>query len=404
MHKTHPTCAGQLQLQFWRLEKPISLKAEEALAKAGDDYVEMYNSDMSLKQGQKDDFVQKMGLVAEPPASYPPSTWVDWMKSYGPLWVTTDSSAGPGFSPHAKIWVQIDGDGNENGKNTAFYWINPARTSAGLIKQSFSDFIVSYEEVASDNPSKGLFTQIVHYADKIPQAGADGDNDEGDDGEGFEVGGPWDLDNFSPVHENLVLSALMASQKQPLNPKTTVDGAPPDIKEVMRGVYWNDDPAIVLFDEGDFDNWNFSSGVLYGIAFKYGKDGKQYDESNTTSRTHFWDLQFFHTMGSAKGEDPADTLAKIMLWLEIAWRVATGDIDPGTKLKDVAVTSQFNTTTYKLGSFFSDHSNPKDDESLYVLLRRIPSMSTLTSHVALSGPASMPCKTPTPKAIAAVRS
>ena len=369
--KTSNVCwaAATTMLASWKANKVLT--PEEALAKAGAEYVQQYNDNKVLKQSQKDAFINKMGMISEAPGSYPPSKWIEWMKTFGPLWVTTDASAGPDFSPHAKILVRIDGDGKDDGSNTTFFWINPAKTTAGLIQQSFSAFVVAYEEMASDNPLTGLFTQVVHYADKIPKLGQPGGlegGESGDEGEGFEVAGPWDLDKFSPVHENLVLSALMGSNPNPTAPNTTVDGAPSDVKEIFRGVYWNDDPACLLFDEDEDDNWNFSSGITYGIKFKYGESGKPYDEGNITSRTHFWNLQFLHAMGSTAGEEPGDTLAKILLWLEIAWRVATGDIDAGTKIEDVAVTSQFNTKTYRLGDFFTTTSFPKKSASLYQLI------------------------------------
>lgn len=368
--KTDNVCwaAAATMLASWKLGK--TLTPEDALAQAGQNYVDQYSNNITLKQGQKDDFIERMGMVSEPPASYPPSQFVTWMKTFGPLWVTTDSSSGPDFSPHAKILIQVDGDGNEDGSNTTFTWINPAKIASGPIIQSFKDFLLGYEQMVTDNPG-GLYTQIVHFADKIGDklSSTDGSpDDDNDKGEGFELGGPWDLDRFSPVHENLVLAALMASNPNPLNKSTTVDGAPVDVHEILRGAYWNDDPACLLFDDKENDNWDFSSGLAYKGEFQYGEDGKAYDNTKIIPRVHFWDLQFVHAMGSAVGEDPLDTLAKMMLWLEIMWRVATGDIDAQTAIKDVNVHTQFKTKSYSLGDFFTSTSVPKISDNLFQLL------------------------------------
>lgn len=366
--KTSNVCwaAAATMLASWKQGKLLT--PEEALSKAGQSYVDQYTNNITLKQGQKDEFIKLMGMVSEKPASYPPSQFVTWMKTFGPLWVTTDSNSGPDFSPHAKILIQIDGDGNDDGSNTTFTWLNPAKIASGPIVQTFKDFIIGYEQMVTDNPV-GLFTQIVHYADKIKDksSGGSAEGDE-DEGEGFEVGGPWDLARFSPVHENLVLAALMASDPDPLNKSTTVDGAPVDVHEILRGVYWNDDPACLLFDDNKDDNWDFSSGLTYKGEFEYGEDGKPYDNTKIIPRVHFWDLQFLHAMGSAVGEDPHNTLAKISLWLEIMWRVATGDIDAGTAIQDVNVQTQFNTKTYTLGDFFTPTSVPKKSDNLFQLL------------------------------------
>lgn len=287
--RTDSVCwaAAATMLASWKQGKILT--PEEALGKAGQNYVDQYSNNITLKQNQKDDFIQRMGMVSEPPASYPPSQFITWMKVFGPLWVTTDSSSGPDFSPHAKILIQIDGDGNEDGSSTTFTWINPTKVASRPIIQSFKDFIVGYEQMVTDN-SGGLFTQIVRYADKIGDklSSTGGSPDEGnDEGEGFEVCGPWDLARFSPVHENLVLAALMASDPNPVNKSTTVDGAPVDVHEILRGVYWNDDPACLLFDDKGNDNWDFSSGLTYKGEFEYGEDGKPYDNTKITPRVHF---------------------------------------------------------------------------------------------------------------------
>ena len=75
----------------------------------------------------KDDFITKLGMVGEPPASYLLQKYIDWVNTYGPIWITTDSSAQDGvFSPHARILVKITGTGTPDGIGTFFTFIDPA--------------------------------------------------------------------------------------------------------------------------------------------------------------------------------------------------------------------------------------------------------------------------------------
>ncbi|KAH0543416.1 hypothetical protein FGG08_002274 [Glutinoglossum americanum] len=346
------TCwaAAATMLASWKVGKLLT--PEAALQPAGDMYVTMWQNGVGLRASQKDDFIAAMNMTSEPPASYPPSQYVTWMKTFGPLWITTDAALGPSFSPHAKILVQIDGDGNDNGSNTTLTWINPS--NGNTTTQSFKDFLVSYEQMVTDN-SGSLFTQIVHYKDKISS-------------EGSGLLGPFDIIG-TPVHENLTLSALIDSDFK-LGPTTTIDSSSAATREFLRGVFWNDDPACLLFDDKDNDNWNFSSGLMFGANFKLAENaGSTIDMTNITGRTHFWDLQFLHAMASDVGEDPHDTLGKVTLWLEIAYKLSIGQGISGTDvISSIPITNTVNTRVYRLSDFFTTTTTPKSSDTLRTLL------------------------------------
>ncbi|KAK7755760.1 hypothetical protein SLS62_002373 [Diatrype stigma] len=159
----------------------------------------------------------------------------------------------------------------------------------------------------------------------------------------------------------------------------TVDDAPPDIKEFFRGDMWNDDPECQMFDDEEDDNWNFSSGTVWLSKFTAAQYG-DFDEGNLIGRSHFWDLQFLHAMGAALGEQPDDTRAKIMLWLEVAYKLSVGGggIDGADAIGDVPVTSVVNeTTSYQLSDFFTATSSPRSTDSLSSLF----ACSTRYRHV-----------------------
>jgi Papain-like cysteine protease AvrRpt2 len=104
-------------------------------------------------------------MVGEPPANYQLQQYVDWLNTFGPLWITTDSSSAAGaFSPHARILTEITGRGTPDGAGTNFVFVDPA-TPGSEVTESFLDFIKAFEQMVSDNPSE-LFIQVVHFADQ----------------------------------------------------------------------------------------------------------------------------------------------------------------------------------------------------------------------------------------------
>jgi len=171
------------------------------------------------------------------------------------------------------------------------------------------------------------------------------------------------------VHENITLAALIHSTVG-VSPGTKVN-SDKTVNEFFRGVIWNDDPAILLFDENKKDNWDFSSGYTWKQKFDAAGKAKTNNLQNLTGRSHYWDLQFLHAMGSALGEDPADTQAKILLWAEVMYKFAIGEGLASTDLlKTVPVSTAFGATTYTLNSFFTVATDPTESDTLNKLLNR----------------------------------
>ncbi len=181
----------------------------------------------------------------------------------------------------------------------------------------------------------------------------------------FDIEGPFNIN--TPVHESLTLSSLIHSPFG-ASENFTVDGAPLDIKEFFRGDIWNDDPECAMFDDDHDNNWNFGLGAVWLSKFTAAKYGK-FDEDNLIGRSHFWDLQFLHSMAAALGEQPDDTRAKIMLWLEVAYKLSIGEgVDGADAIDSVPVTSVVNgTKSWRLGDFFTATSTPRGADSLSAL-------------------------------------
>jgi hypothetical protein len=135
-------------------------------------YTAMFTANQGLASAQKEQFITALGMLGEAPASYPLQQYVLWLRTYGPLWITTDSSTATGsFSPHAKILKKIVGPADQEDA-VQFTFNDPA--SGNEVTQSFRDFIASYEQMVTDNPGD-LFIQIVHFRDAVPAGeGQDG--------------------------------------------------------------------------------------------------------------------------------------------------------------------------------------------------------------------------------------
>ncbi|MET4580281.1 hypothetical protein [Ottowia thiooxydans] len=58
---------------------------------------------------------------------------------------------------------------------------------------------------------------------------------------------------------------------------------------------------------------------------------------NLMTRSHFGDLQFLHAMASEEGIHPGATRAKVLDWLEFAWKVFSREIKPDTVLRDIDI-------------------------------------------------------------------
>ena len=98
---------------------------------------------------------------------------------------------------------------------------------------------------------------------------------------------------------------------------------------------WADDPKGRLFDKDD-DATNYSSGASWYSEFRAGEKGKfSASKDDLIARSHFGDLQFFHGMASSDAELPSVTKEKMLTWARFLVDVASGQVAPDTKIKDV---------------------------------------------------------------------
>jgi hypothetical protein len=161
----------------WQRSQSLSVK--DVMAMAGAIYVQKVDSQQGLVASEKPAFLAALGMVGEPPASYTVKQYIEWLNTYGPLWVTTDSSLATGpFSPHARVLIAITGTGSPDGVGTELTFLDPGTGSK--VTESFATFVAAFEQMVTDNASNNLFIQVVHFVAKLTSSGDSGSS--GDDG------------------------------------------------------------------------------------------------------------------------------------------------------------------------------------------------------------------------------
>jgi len=135
----------------------------------------------------------------------------------------------------------------------------------------------------------------------------------------FQLRGPFGVGE--PVHETITTAALDAAGYPAANRD-----------QILRGVFWNDDPESMLFDDDDGGGpLKKSTGFLFGLRFKRYElfiAGKRPigPGDGLLARSHFGDLQWLHAMASTPQEAAGRTKAAMLRWAAFCWDVAMGDI------------------------------------------------------------------------------
>ncbi|GKT42871.1 uncharacterized protein ColSpa_03052 [Colletotrichum spaethianum] len=189
------------------------------------------------------------------------------------------------------------------------------------------------------------------------------------------AGGPWGMIH-EPIHESLTLAALISSNYD-VSRGTTIKNASNHDWEYIRGAIWNDDPDCQLFNDSAGENHSYSTGGMWLYYYKQGESEWNPNDLDSTrlrnpiGRSHYGDLQFLHCMASASGEEPTITKAKVMLWMEVMYKLANGEdgITPNTEVQHT-----------KLEEFFPVLSLPPRFKSLAYLLAKESKFQGLDIH------------------------
>ncbi len=144
-------------LYNWKIQR--STTVETAIANVGPRWSALLaqGDTRGLSAAEKVDFLADAGLVALLPQNPTMERWASMLRSYGPLWVTTDE-APPNLMIHARVLLAMRGDGTPAG--TQLTLIDPG--SGTTVTESFAAFLVKFEAEAA-NPEGVLRIQIVHW-------------------------------------------------------------------------------------------------------------------------------------------------------------------------------------------------------------------------------------------------
>jgi hypothetical protein len=159
----------------------------------------------------------------------------------------------------------------------------------------------------------------------------------------------------------------------------------PDVWEFMRGVIWNDDPACALFKDDADNNGNFGIGLDFLKSFKSMSLWKRFTDVIITW-WHHDDLQFLHAMGCSPGELPQESKRKVILWLEVMYKLAVGQVRPNDRIDSTPLRDFFNSGTVPQGS----------DTLRNLLLGKTKSYKYIIIERRALGSCSIPFRTRTP--------
>lgn len=140
----------------WKEDTIYSVK--EFANRLGSPWIEYYETNTGLTFEKQDEFIFQIGMKSEPPANYMLEAYIDLLKLYGPLWITT----GDGFSAHARLLYSIRGDGSYD--KSSFAFIDPA--CGEIVIQNAKRFFQEFEEeviIANEENWERLRIQIYHF-------------------------------------------------------------------------------------------------------------------------------------------------------------------------------------------------------------------------------------------------
>jgi hypothetical protein len=146
----------------WRHQRSDPI--ENVLREIGPGWLARFRGNQGLRAADKEPFLTAAGMTWLEPQSLSVEGWERLLRDNGPLWVTTDEQAGPGFAIHARVMAGIHGDGTPAG--TSVDIVDPA--GGREYSERLSTFLRKFEEEAASGGD--LRIQIVHFRPGTSQA------------------------------------------------------------------------------------------------------------------------------------------------------------------------------------------------------------------------------------------
>lgn len=150
----------------WKDNKAYTI--EDVLKKHGEGWVRLFKENKGLSAEKKIEFLQLVGFKSLPPANHLLEVYIELMQQYGPVWVTTSSTASQ-FSPHAQLLigaeVKYDDKGDIDYKKSKVLFIDPLKGK--VKKQTAWDFAHEFENearyIVDNHIDMDFRIQILHW-------------------------------------------------------------------------------------------------------------------------------------------------------------------------------------------------------------------------------------------------
>lgn len=157
------TCWATVATMLLSWRDGTSYDVREAMGQVGATWQHLYDAGLrregarGLPGSRKAEFLAAAGLQAMPPMNFDAVGWERLLRTYGPLWVTTDVNLSEQVGIHARVLYGIHGDGTADG--TTVDLIDPAtgttrNLTLALLQEEFE------QEARSGAP---LRIQVVHF-------------------------------------------------------------------------------------------------------------------------------------------------------------------------------------------------------------------------------------------------
>ena len=145
-------------LQSWRRQESVGI--ENLLEEINEGFGAIFDSDTGLPNEDVPDYMEALGLVAEPPMRLSVQGIADLVARHGPVWVTADEDIGPCLSVHARVIIAVEGDGTPDG--TLATIIDPDRPSP--ITESVATLQEKFNQLATGDMTFGSTSaQFIHF-------------------------------------------------------------------------------------------------------------------------------------------------------------------------------------------------------------------------------------------------
>lgn len=138
-------------------------KNRDDAGKSARSFVDLLNEERGLSDTDKPVFLKSLGLRAEWPANYTVEGWLELLKTYGSLWVTTEAAKDGQVFVHAQIVTGLVGDGSYPG--TFMVFIDPLDGKEH--REHLLEFVRRYETVIVKDtqaaPDLEPRFQVLHF-------------------------------------------------------------------------------------------------------------------------------------------------------------------------------------------------------------------------------------------------